>query len=107
VSPNRVGQRWKDLAIAHVDRLPAVVDRLGIEIGVIAVPARAAQVVADRLVAAGVRGILNFAHRKLFVPTTTTLRNVNLSLELEGLAFAIKARSARPGQRAARRARAY
>jgi len=106
VSPNRVGQRWKDLVIAHLDRLPAEVDRLGIEIGVIAVPARAAQAVADRLVEAGVHGVLNFAHRKLFVPTTTTLRNVNLSLELEGLAFAIKARSARPARRVARRARA-
>ena len=38
------------------------------EIGVIAVPARAAQAVADRLVAAGMRGILNFAHRRIQVP---------------------------------------
>ncbi len=106
VSPNRVGQRWKDLVVAHLDRMPAEVDRLGIEIAVIAVPARAAQAVADRLVEAGIRGILNFAHRKLFVPATATLRNVNLSLELEGLAFAIKTRSPRPAQRSARRARA-
>lgn len=106
VSPDRVGQRWKDLVITHLDRLPAEVRRLGIELGVIAVPPRAAQAVADRLVAAGVRGILNFAHRKLFVPASVTLRNVNLSLELEGLAFAIKARPPRPARRAARRARA-
>ena len=106
VSADRVGHRWKDLTIIHLDRLKAEVDRLGIEIGVIAVPARAAQAVADRLVAAGVRGILNFAHRKLFVPPTVTLRHVNLSLELEGLAFAIKAHSGRPARGAAQRARA-
>ena len=105
VSADRVGHRWKDLTIVHVDRLQSEVERLGIEIGVIAVPARAAQAVADRLVGAGVRGILNFAHRKLFVPPTVTLRNVNLSLELEGLAFAIKARSGRPARGATRRTR--
>jgi len=56
---------------------------------VIAVPARAAQAVADRLVAAGMRGILNFAHRRIQVPPTVALRTVNLSIELESLAFSI------------------
>lgn len=106
VSPERVGQRWRDLAIRHVEALATEVERLGIEIGVIAVPARAAQSVADRLVQAGVGGILNFAHRKIFVPPAVTLRNVNLSFELEGLAFAIKADSVRRPARATRRARA-
>ena len=63
---------------------------MGMEIGVIAVPARAAQSVADRLVAAGMRGILNFAHRRIQIPAAVALRTVNLSIELESLAFAIK-----------------
>lgn len=106
VSAERVGQRWRGLSIRHVDRLSADVGRLRIEIGVIAVPARAAQSVADRLVQVGVRGLLNFAHRKIFVPPGVTLRNVNLSFELEGLAFAIKADSVRRPTRMPRRARA-
>ena len=106
VSPRRVGRRWRDVTIRHIDRLPAEVGRLGIEIGVIVVPARSAQAVADRLVAAGVRAILNFARRRLFVPPSVSLRNVNLSLELEGLAFAAKTAAARPSRRAAPRARA-
>jgi redox-sensing transcriptional repressor len=106
VSAERVGHRWRDLTIRHIDRLAGEVGRLKIEIGVIAVPARAAQSVADRLVGAGVRGILNFAHRKIFVPPGVTLRNVNLSFELEGLAFAIKADTVRRTARAPRRARA-
>lgn len=106
VSPDRVGRRWKDVTIRHIDRLRAEVARVGVEIGVIAVPARAAQAAADQLVDAGVRGILNFAHRRLFVPPAVMLRNVNLSLELEGLAFAVKASTARPGRRGAPRARA-
>jgi redox-sensing transcriptional repressor len=106
VSTDRVGQRWRGLSIQHVERLPEEVARLGIEIGVIAVPARAAQAIADRLVQAGVRGILNFAHRKIFVPAEVTLRNVNLSFELEGLAFAIKADSVHRPVRRVRRPRA-
>ena len=90
VSPDRVGQRWRDLAIRHVDDLAAEAARLEIEIGVIAVPARSAQAVADRLVAAGMRGILNFAHRRIQIPAGVALRTVNLSIELESLAFAIR-----------------
>jgi len=100
VSPTRVGRRWNDVTIRHVDRLPFEVARLGVELGVIAVPVRAAQGAADRLVAAGVRGILNFAHRKLNVPPAVIVRHVSLSRELESLAFAVKTDSGRPSRRA-------
>lgn len=96
VSAERVGQRWRDLTIGHIDELEDDAPRLQMEIGVIAVPARAAQAVADRLVAAGMRGILNFAHRRIQVPPTVALRTVNLAIELESLAFAIKVLHARP-----------
>lgn len=91
VSADRVGQAWRDLVVRHLDDLEAETLRLGIEIGVIAVPARAAQTVADRLVTAGMRGILNFAHRRIQVPPEVALRTVNLSIDLESLAFEIKA----------------
>ncbi len=104
VSPDRVGQRWRELTILHVDRLKQEAERLGLEIGVVAVPARAAQVVADRMVHAGIRGILNFAHRKLAVPAGVALRNVNLAVELESLSFSIKALNARPARRSRRAA---
>ena len=90
VSPDRVGQTWRDLRLRHIDELTAETKRLGIEIGVIAVPARAAQSVADRMVEAGMRGILNFAHRRIEVPDGVALHTVNLSIELESLAFSIK-----------------
>ena len=90
VSGDRVGQRWRELTIRHIDDLKDEAERLKMEIGVIAVPARAAQGVADRLVAAGMRGILNFAHRRIQVPPNVALRTVNLSIELESLAFSIK-----------------
>lgn len=102
VSADRVGQDWRELHVRHIDDLEADTARLGIEIGVIAVPARAAQSVADRLVAAGMRGILNFAHRRIQVPSSVALRTVNLSIELESLAFEIKALNVR-GTRSRRR----
>ena len=103
VSPARVGQRWRDLTILHVDRMKSEAERLKLEIGVIAVPARAAQSVADRMVEAGMRGILNFAHRRIFVPSHVVLRTVNLAIELESLAFSIKALGGRATKRARRR----
>jgi redox-sensing transcriptional repressor len=103
VSPDRVGQRWRELTILHLDDMGPEVARLGIEMGVIAVPARAAQAVADRLVAAGVRGILNFAHRRIQVPPAVMLRSVNLSIELESLSFAVKARGGNSSGKAPRR----
>ncbi len=103
VSDDRVGERWRDLTIRHIDDLEAESVRQGIEIGVIAVPARAAQAVADRLVAAGMRGILNFAHRRIQVPATVALRTVNLSIELESLAFSIKGIHPKPATTNGRR----
>ena len=106
VSPDRVGQDWKDLVVRHIDELETETARLGIEIGVIAVPARSAQAVADRMVAAGMHGILNFAHRRIQVPSSVALRTVNLSIELESLAFEIKALNVRGARSRRRRAAA-
>ena len=88
----RVGQRLGDLVIQDVSQLPALAPELRLDMGVIATPVRAAQEVADLLVKAGVRGILNFAPRKLFVPTAVTLRNVDMTVELESLSFALAQR---------------
>jgi redox-sensing transcriptional repressor len=85
--PARVGERMGDLTVQHVDELAETVRRRGISIGVIAVPANAAQDVGDRLVAAGVRSILNFAPVVLTVPPGVHVRKVDLSIELQILAF--------------------
>ena len=66
----------------------------GIAIGVIATPAGAAQDVADRLVAAGVTSILNFAPAVLSVPEGVSLRKVDLAVELQILSFYQQRRAA-------------
>jgi redox-sensing transcriptional repressor len=82
---SRVGEQIEGLTVRHIDDLPEVVS--GSTIGVIAVPAAAAQDVCDRLVAAGVTSILNFAPMVLTVPAQVDLRKVDLSIELQILAF--------------------
>jgi redox-sensing transcriptional repressor len=81
----RVGQRIAGLTVQHVDELDEVVSAGSI--GVIATPAEAAQEVCDRLVAAGVTSILNFAPTVLSVPPHVDLRKVDLSIELQILSF--------------------
>lgn len=60
-----------------------------IRLAMIAVPADRAQEVADRLIAAGVRGILNFAPRRLDVHQAVSISSVDLALSLEQLAFQV------------------
>jgi redox-sensing transcriptional repressor len=59
----------------------------GVAIGVIATPAAAAQDVCDRMVAAGVSSVLNFAPTVLGVPDDVDVRKVDLSIELQILAY--------------------
>jgi redox-sensing transcriptional repressor len=67
--------------------MEAVVRRHLVSIGVIATPAGSAQSVCDRLVASGVTSILNFAPAVLSVPEGVDVRKVDLSIELQILAF--------------------
>ncbi|HUF32262.1 MAG TPA: redox-sensing transcriptional repressor Rex [Acidimicrobiales bacterium] len=83
----KVGERIGDLVVQGIDDLPAIVAERGITIGVMSTPASAAQEVADRLVAAGIRSILNFAPAVITVPDGVSLRKVDLAVELQILSF--------------------
>jgi redox-sensing transcriptional repressor len=85
--PRQVGDRVGGLVIHDLDDLERLVREHRIAIGVIATPGVAAQSVCDRLVAAGVRSVLNFAPTVLNVPPGVEVRKVDLSTELQILAF--------------------
>jgi redox-sensing transcriptional repressor len=87
--PRKVGQRWGGLEVRSTDDLEEVLRSESIEIVIIAVPADAAQDVVDRVVGAGIRGILNFAPTQLRVPDSVELKNVNMAVEMEGLSYAL------------------
>jgi redox-sensing transcriptional repressor len=86
---HKIGQEVDGLTIHSPDDMPAVIATTGAELGVLAVPADAAQVVADSLVAAGIRGILNFAPTILRLPSSVSLVAVDLAVQLEQLAFLV------------------
>ena len=83
----RIGEQVGDLRISPLDDLFELVRSGQVSIGVIATPAAAAQGVCDKLVAAGVSSILNFAPTLLSVPDHVDVRKVDLSIELQILAF--------------------
>jgi redox-sensing transcriptional repressor len=83
----KVGERIGDLVVRPLDDLDRIATIERVAIGIITTPAPAAQDVADRLVAAGVTSILNFAPTVLSVPPHVSLRKVDLSIELQILSF--------------------
>ncbi len=85
--PERLGEDVSGLGIRAFDDLEGLVEDHRVAIGVIATPAPAAQDVCDRLVAAGVTSILNFAPAVLSVPDGVDVRKVDLSIELQILAY--------------------
>ena len=92
--PRKVGERVGDLVVRDIDSLPEIVEAGCI--GIIATPAVAAQEVADRLVAAGVTSILNFAPAVISVPKGVSMRKVDLSIELQILSFYQQRRTSGP-----------
>ena len=83
----RIGERIAGLVVRPVTDLEQVVRERNVHIGVVATPAESAQGVCDRLVAAGVTSVLNFAPCVLDVPDHVLVRKVDLSTELQILAF--------------------
>jgi redox-sensing transcriptional repressor len=83
----KVGERVNGLVVRHVDDLPEIVREEDVAIGVICTPATAAQEVAERMVEAGIQSILNFAPSVITVPGSVSVRKVDLSIELQILAF--------------------
>jgi redox-sensing transcriptional repressor len=87
--PNMVGRKFGVFTIQPTAELEDMVRRLNIRLGIITVPADHAQDVADELVAAGLRGLLNFAPVSLTVPPYVAMNSVDLAVQLEQLSFQV------------------
>ncbi len=85
--PDKVGEIVGGVPIRDIAELPDIVKEHDIAIGVICTPAPAVQQVADLLIAAGIRSILNFAPIVISVPPGVSVRKVDLAIELQILAF--------------------
>lgn len=94
VDRSRIGVSVDGVTVYGLEQLGELVRDRQIQLGMIAVPAAAAQSVADQLVAAGVTGIVNFSPVTLSLPEDVSLVAVDLATELEQISFAVANRNA-------------
>jgi len=85
--PEKVGKKLNNVEIFHINDLKTKAKELNIELGIVAVPAQAAQEVINQMVEAGIRGIINFAPVNVTVPENVVLRRVDLASQLEYLTY--------------------
>jgi len=91
--PSKVGKRLGSFVIQSLADMPAAVQKDNIRLAILAVPADSAQEVADQLIAAGVRGLLNFAPVSITVPPDIALNAVDVAVQLEQLSFQVNVTS--------------
>ena len=82
-----VGTQVGSLIIQHIDYLEEEIQHSGIMIGILTVPAAVAQEIADRMVNAGIRAILNYAPIPLILPESVRTKQINPVLELQGMMY--------------------
>lgn len=87
--PAKIAKRQGEFVVQPLSELDKTVRRDNIRLAMIAIPAEVAQDVANRLVKAGVRGLLNFAPVSLSVPPSVALSTVDLAVQLEQLSFQV------------------
>ncbi len=90
--PAKVGTRWNGVEVRHERHLESDFGARPVDIAIIATPPAAAQPMAERLIRAGVKAILNFAPVPLALPDDIAVKDVNMALELETLSYALRNR---------------
>jgi redox-sensing transcriptional repressor len=86
-APNKVGKKSGEFVIQSVDSIPDIIPQRGIRIAMIAVPAEAAQGVADLLIACGVKAILNYAPINLKTPSDVHVQYIDPVIHLQRMTF--------------------
>lgn len=89
---SKIGKTLEGVPVRDVSHFERDARKVPPDIAVLAVPSDNAQAMVNRLVACGVKAILNFAPAQLQVPSDVTVKTVNMAMELEGLSFALTSR---------------
>lgn len=87
---DKINEKINDLEVLPIDRMKDEIQRQSIQVAMIAVPAEAAQAVADQLVEAGVRAILNYAPITLVVPPTVHVQHIDPVVHLQHMAYYLR-----------------
>ncbi len=88
--PQKIGKRIQRVKVFSLQEMKKIILKHRINIGIIAVPAESAQDVAEKMVSAGVKALLNFAPMRLNLSSPVIVKNVDLSTELMSLPFYLK-----------------
>lgn len=86
-APNKIGKEINSFTILPVEDIPRIITERGIKVAMIAVPAEAAQHVADTLIGAGVRAILNYAPINLKTPADVHVQYIDPVIHLQRMTF--------------------
>jgi redox-sensing transcriptional repressor len=92
-NPEKVGKKYSGVTCYGIEQISEFVQKEDIKIGIITVPADQGQVTADRLVKAGIKGILNYAPKSVSVPKDVHLEEYDMITSLEKVAFFVKTHS--------------
>ncbi|MFD2924495.1 redox-sensing transcriptional repressor Rex [Halobacillus naozhouensis] len=87
-SQERIGEEVGGVPVKHIDDLEQYMKE--IDVAILTVPASAAQGIADRLVEAGISGVLNFTPARITVPTSVRVHHIDLAIELQALVYFLK-----------------
>ena len=86
-NPSKIGNKLVHIFIYDIKEVEKFIQAKNINIGILVVPADSAQEVADKMVAGGIKAILNFAPVHIILPSEIKIHNVDLSIEFEGLTY--------------------
>ncbi|CAM4038364.1 redox-sensing transcriptional repressor Rex [Mesobacillus zeae] len=90
VDEGKVGTNIGDVPVYHMDQLDEKLVKEGIQVAILTVPSSVAQPITDRLVAANIKGILNFTPARLNVPNDIRIHHIDLAVELQSLIYFLK-----------------
>jgi len=86
-NPSKIGKKLGHIFIYDIKEIEKFIQAENINIGILVVPADSAQEVADKMVAGGIKAILNFAPIHIVLLPEIKIHNVDLSIEFEGLTY--------------------
>lgn len=86
-NPSKIGKRLGHIFIYNIKEIKKFIQTENVSIGIIVVQADSAQEVANKMVAGGIKAILNFAPVHIVLPPEIKIHNVDLSIEFEGLTY--------------------
>jgi len=89
VDPSKVGDVIGGVPVYHMDELESKITE-ELEVAILTVPVQVAQQITDRLVASGIKGILNFTPARLNVPESIRIHHIDLAVELQSLIYFLK-----------------